>query len=194
MDLEHTVSGDGATPPRRTVRTVTGPKEFNGAATVETKYDFYGDDGSHAGTTMDYYAIQDGFLLFYGMTSSNVRQTSAPPSRQPIAMEPGQTYEFTYTTKNEYAAHVEENTTTKSYTYVGRETLQSAVGTFAACKFTSHGVNTPINTSFDMVIWVAAEGPYRGFALRTEVAGQYPNAPATHQVVQTTKVSVFDIK
>ncbi|MBW8718678.1 MAG: hypothetical protein JF629_23335 [Variovorax paradoxus] len=199
MDLEHTVSGDGATPPRRTVRTVTGPKEFNGAATVETKYDFYGDDGSHAGTNMDYNAIQDGFLLFYGMTSSNVRQTMSPPSRQPIAMEPGQTYEFTYTAKNEYADHVEENTTTKSYTYVGRETLQSAVGTFAACKFTSHGVTTittptPMTQTFDLVYWVAAEGPYRGFALRTEAVGQYPNAPTIHQVVQTTKISVFDIK
>ncbi|MDQ0586202.1 Ig-like domain-containing protein [Variovorax paradoxus] len=199
MDLEHTVSGDGATPPRRTVRTVTGPKEFNGAATIETKSDFYGDDGSFATTTMDYNAIQDGFMLFYGMTSSNVRQISVPPKKQPIAMEPGQTFDFTYTTKNEYADRVEEATTTTSYTYVGRETLQSAVGTFAACKFTSHGVNTvvtpaPMTQTFDLVIWVAAEGPYRGFALRTEAVGQYPNAPTTRQVVQPTKISVFDIK
>jgi len=199
MDLEHTVSGDGATPPRRSVRTVTGPKEFNGAATMETKTDFYGDDGSYAATTTDYYGIQDGFMLFYGMTSSNVRQISVPPKKQPIAMEPGQTFDFTYTTKNEYADRVEEATTTTSYTYVGRETLQSAVGTFAACKFTSHGVNTvvtpaPMTQTFDLVIWVAAEGPYRGFALRTEAVGQYPNAPTTRQVVQPTKISVFDIK
>jgi len=194
MDFELTVSGDGATPPRRIVSTVTGPKEFNGAATVETKMDFYGDGGSYAATNLGYSAIQDGFLLNYGLTSSNVRQTNVPPSRQPIAMEPGQTFDFTYTTKNEYADHVEEGTTTTAYTYVGRETFQSAVGTFSACKFTSHGVNTPINASYDMVLWVAAEGPYRGFALRTEAVGQYPNSLTTRQVVQPTKISVFDIK
>ncbi|BEP52683.1 Ig-like domain-containing protein [Variovorax sp. V116] len=42
MDFEFTVSGDGATPPRRVVSTVTGPKEFNGAATMETKSDSMG--------------------------------------------------------------------------------------------------------------------------------------------------------
>ena len=114
-------------------------------------------------------------------------------------MEPGQTFDFTYTTRNEYADRVEEGTTTTSYTYVGRETLQSAVGTFSACKFTTHQVDTPITSSpttqtFDKISWVAAEGPYRGFELRTEVVAQYPNAPTIRQVLQPTKVSVFDIK
>lgn len=199
MDFELTVSGDGATPPRRIVSTVTGPKEFNGAATMETKSDFYGDDGSYAGTNMGYNAFVDGFLVSYGMTGSNVRQTMSPPRRQPVAMEPGQTFDFTYTTRNEYADRVEEGTTTTAYTYVGRETLQSAVGTFAVCKFTTHQVDTPITSSpttqtFDKISWVAAEGPYRGFELRTEVVAQYPNAPTIRQVLQPTKISVFDIK
>lgn len=197
-DFEITVEGtNGATPARRTASKVTGPTKFNGAVVTETQVQFYGDDGKPVAINRTYGAVEDGYFVSYGETGDAV-VTLNPPKKKPIAMEPGQTFEFRYETKSEYNDHSETSVTEWSETYLGREILKSAVGVYEACKFKSHEVTTPNGGTpqvFDKVVWAFAEGPYRGLGVRQDVTAQYPGTGLViKQRIEVTKVNEFSLR
>ena len=97
-----------------------------------------------------------------------------PPLVTPVSMMPGQTITQEYDS-------VQQGTTIPSFqqvVYVGRERIETAMGTFESCHFSSvggpRGDDVAALPGHD--VWVAAEDPYRGQTLRsrTRAAGTSP--------------------
>lgn len=124
-----------------------------------------------------YHDIVDGNKIAYGADPIEGQPTQimyVPPLVTPVSMVPGQTITQEYDV-------VQQNVTIPSFqqiVYVGRERIETPVGTFESCHFSSLGGERggDDTTLPRHDVWIAAEGPYRGQNLksRTRAMGNRP--------------------
>lgn len=191
------VSGDGATPPRRISIEVGGKKTFNGNEAVESEASFFDDLGNPAGASRTYTAANKTYLLTYGLKSKGVQQFVEPAQRLPITLKEGKSFKHTFQTRNVYKdGHEEATETTERYTFKGFDELKFVVGRYKVCVMTirSSSVNGAGPTLVNRTDWVAAEGPYRGFTLRTKISATYAGGFAINQVLDVTTIRKFKLK
>lgn len=104
---------------------------------------------------------------------SQVSQTYEPPFSFPVDMKAGQVVKQQSTISKKEVLNGREGTTTSlqanaELTYIGREKLETAVGTFDTCKLAlkiTIGASV-LTKEFANEFWVAAEGPYQGQFLK----------------------------
>lgn len=111
---------------------------------------------------------------------SVVSQTYEPPFSFPVDMKAGQVVKQQTSVSKKEVFNGREGTTTSlqanaELTYIGREKLETAVGTFDTCKLSLKITigGSVLTKEFANEFWVAAEGPYRGQFLK----GLDPKAP-----------------
>lgn len=129
---------------------------------------------TNGGTSKTYRDIIGGNVVDYGsLGKSSVTNyadsvwTNEPPITMPVAFEEGQTVHVDYVL-NIALSDGQSNTRTPtgvSQTYLGREIIQTPVGTFSTCKFlvVTQAEGSPLTKEQK---WIAAEGPYRGQELK----------------------------
>lgn len=197
IDYDIQVLGDGGTPPRRVSLTVGGKKTFNGQQAVETKAEFFDDLGQPAGVNRTYATRSKKFLFSYGLKSKGVEQFFEPAHRLPITLEEGETSKHSYVSRNVYRDGREETSaSTDKYTFKGFDEKKFAVGRYRVCVMSlrstmTAGVGPYLTNRTD---WIAAEGPYRGFTLRSKISASYSGGFAINQVIDVTKIRTFDLK
>jgi hypothetical protein len=157
------VGTDGTVTSNHTVRTTGVREPFAGVNPValHTTQTFDLTDREVSVVTTVYVDSVNGNMVNYGSTSSSGTIISTPPRSIPISMQPGQSLTLTSTDS--------VSSTVEVYTYNGRETLQTDMGTFQTCKFTDDStttLNSGGTTTGTGQSWVAAEGPYQGQTLK----------------------------
>lgn len=177
--VEQDVTGANGQVLKQRMTIVTRAREsFAGANPVRLlRTDFSYFNNSEA-TLRLYNDFVDGKIVRYGMRNGGEDAdpklgyiTNEPPVAMPV-MTPGQTLELNYVIKSVSGENGEirsEQPISGTDTYVGRETLETPMGSFNACKFSgvarirmadgSELTQTQEN-------WIAAEGPYRGQGLK----------------------------
>lgn len=130
-------------------------------------------------TDRRYQDFVDGKVIEYGSRNGGEdaaprygRKVYAPPRVTPVDREPGHTVDlkFTVTTyegENDELKTVED--VTWSETYIGREVVETPLGTINACKFigtsiTKYATGEEVTSKDER--WIAADGPYRGRDLK----------------------------
>lgn len=165
---------------------ITGAREpFAGANPVAMLHAAEGV----VGNTTFYSDLTGGNHVNYGARSQlqegySVETVFDPPLSVPADLQPGQTVDRSYnivitTVVPDSPPSTDTTSTQVQITYVGRETVQTPLGSIAnACKFSTRSTaqNGTVNHS---VTWVPADGPYRGQNVRIE----YLNADGSMQAV-----------
>lgn len=190
-DLRSTPTGGNPTTGRLVV--TTGPREaFAGANPVAFGQTMYNGANALPVATI-FKDLIDGNVVRYGQRtgtgSSTVTTTEAPAVTIPRAMQPGQTVKLTRRSTSVSSASTTSLNVTEDLTYIGRETLQSPVGTFSTCRFASVITTTPDQGSAfvtSATTWIAAEGPYRGQMLKTYVPTEGNRVETTSEVTRMT--------
>lgn len=190
-DLRSTPTGGNPTTGRLVV--TTGAREaFAGANPVAMNQTTYSGSNALPVATI-FKDLIDGNVVRYGQRSgtgnSTVTTTEAPAVSIPLEMQPGQTIKLTRRSTSVSSASTSAVDVTEDLTYVGRETLQSPVGTFSTCRFSSVTTTTPDQGSAfvtSATTWIAAEGPYRGQMLKTYVPAEGNRVETTSEVTRMT--------
>lgn len=160
-----------------TIRTkvVTGAREsFAQANPIVLVHSSPDISDSSGGTSKVYRDIVGGKIVDYGsIGKSSVTNyvdsvwTNDPPIAMPVAFQEGETVHFDYVLNIELSngQSSTRTPTTVSQTYLGRETIQTPVGTFDTCKLlvVTQAEGSPATKEQK---WVAAEGPFRGQELK----------------------------
>ena len=172
-----TISGQSPTV-GRTVETVGERKSFAGVTPVTVKVEPYDTAGNPSPAAENYHDLVNGNVVSYGSIAQVATQvitvTFDPPVGGPVDMQPGQvasgsTKIKTVAISTADGSKIEsEYPVSRDLTYVGRETLQTEMGAFNACKFTNRQTTGTGETSSvtTFTTWVAAEGAYRGQLLK----------------------------
>ncbi|MDR4305077.1 hypothetical protein IHQ68_00350 [Chelatococcus sambhunathii] len=185
VDYDTKISGDGEAMTFRSVNTGKGGATFNGVDALRVDTETFDAKGKSEGVIAGYFDITPDFLLIIASKSKDSETTYDPAGRQPINQSEGDTYkqkyEVTTTTKGAGSLTSSRQATWK---FVGVESLKSKVGKFKVCKIIAKFVDKfgGFSTTSTQTIYVAAEGKYRGFALRTKMATKL----ATGQSLNTT--------
>ncbi|KQM80462.1 hypothetical protein ASE76_04890 [Xylophilus sp. Leaf220] len=178
LDVEYaTPQPNGSIARERQVTTTGERRAFNGGNPVQ----FNMVTSTLTTPVAKYRDLVNGNLLEYGLVSPLLGQTNVaewiPPISDPVDMQPGQVARTTYQSRVTVIPNAGQNVVQladvqREFTYQGRETFRSAVGTFNACKFSVKQVTsssgTVVTTNID--IYVAAEGPYRGQQLKVDTS------------------------
>lgn len=135
--------------------------------------------------------------LAYGLISDTstqvLTQVYDPPVSTPLDMQPGQTVKRDHKNQFTIVAKAGSGTTSLSetvedqFTYVGRESLQTAMGTLNVCKFNNDFVSEGASGRVvaNIQTWVVAEGPYQGRTVK--IASSSSNGrPSTYEVTKIT--------
>ncbi|MFC3693288.1 hypothetical protein [Chenggangzhangella methanolivorans] len=167
-----------------------GVEDFEGVATTLIKNTFEDEFGKFVSNT--YVRVTKSALVFYGYANGSSRTVVTPPSKTPTNLEEGETFKQTVTYKTFFGNGSTAGSKWKSaITFLGIETIKTPLGKFAACKFETKSSSkiTDVSAADASVetSWVAAEGPYRGFGLKS-VSGK----PAT--TYEVVKIREFDVK
>jgi len=165
------------------ITTKTGPREsFAGANPVRFVRSTFIYATGTGGADRQYVDVVDGKEIRYGSRNGDEnadpkygRKTNEPPIARPIAMQPGEKTASTTVVKTVQGSNDEirnEEKVTTTITYVGREAVNTPMGTINACRFSgSSQVVYENGSGFTQTSdqWVAAEGPYRGQELKLVV-------------------------
>lgn len=172
-------SRDNATSITGRNKTETLDREaFAGANPVASLHTSYLDNSNNSQTylTTTFAEIKGDRLIRYGdrhgAGASLVTSTYNPPPSVPIDLQPGQTVSVSYKNKAVSAGATVEFDVSEKLTYNGRETIETALGTFNTCKFTneisteSASMKQPKRV---MIVqnWFPAQGPYRGQSIKS---------------------------
>jgi hypothetical protein len=88
-----------------------------------------------------------------------------PPLGMPLSMQPGQALEREQKMAMTLGGAKQATTHRRRFAYIGRESLQTPLGTLDTCHF-----RVSMNDSPYFDVWQAAGGPYRGHMVRTLMA------------------------
>ena len=172
-----TISGQSPTV-NRTVETVGERKSFAGATPVTVKVQPHDTAGNPSPAVENYHDLVNGNVISYGSIAQVATQvitvTFDPPVAGPVDMQPGQVASGSYKIKTVVVSTADgskiesEYPVSRDLTYVGREALQTEMGTFNACKFTNKQTTGTGETAFvtTFTTWVAAEGAHRSQLLK----------------------------
>ncbi|MGJ7614721.1 MULTISPECIES: hypothetical protein [unclassified Variovorax] len=118
--------------------------------------------------------------VFPSGNASYVTQTYEPPFSFPVDIKSGQVVKQQTSVSKKEVLNGRSGATTSlqanaELTYIGREKLETAMGTFDTCKLSLKMTigGSVLTKEFANEFWVAAEGPYRGQFLK----GLDPKAP-----------------
>ncbi|SDD43594.1 hypothetical protein SAMN05192589_106146 [Paracidovorax valerianellae] len=135
--------------------------------------------------------------LAYGVVSDTstqvLTQVYDPPVSTPLDMQPGQVVkrdhknQFTIVPKAGSAPSSFSETVEDQFTYVGRESLQTAMGSLNVCKFNNDFVTVgPTGRAVaNIQTWVVAEGPYQGRLVKIATSSSN-GRPSTYEVTKIT--------
>lgn len=184
VDYDTRISGDGEAQTFRSVNTGKGDAKFNGAAALRVDAETFDAKGKSEGVIEGYFDITPDFLLIIGSTAKDFETTYDPAGRQPINQKEGDSYKQKYDITTKSGKDSLTTSRQATWKFVGVESLKSKVGKFKVCKITAKFVDKfgGFSTTSTQTIYVAAEGKYRGFALRTKMATKL----ATGQSLNTT--------
>ena len=184
LETESELTSPGGAPTVSNSKITIGEREsFAGANPVSfTTPDII--NGSVTTTSKGYKDLVGGNSVAYGSITATatpegtVTNTTVfePPVSFPADMQPGQMASQSYVQKNTSASTIDGGSAananydmTTELTYHGRETLQTPLGTFNVCKFSSKMTMKKPDTETTVVLsdnWLAADGPYRGQSLK----------------------------
>lgn len=177
LEVEHRTTEGGVISISSQVET-TGPRvQFANANPLIRRAQLTLEGGEALPPGVAYHDIVDGNKIGYGadpVEGQSTRIVYVPPLATPVSMLPGQTITQEYDV-------VLQNATLPSFqqiVYVGRERIETPMGTFDSCHFSSLGGERggDDTTLPRHDVWIAAEGPYRGQNLRsrTQAMGTNP--------------------
>ncbi len=184
VDFDTKISGDGQPMTFRSVTTGKGEATFNGAPALRVDAESFDAKGKSEGVVQGYFDITPDFLLIIASTGKGFETTYDPAGRQPINQKEGDSYKQKYDITTKSGGDSLTTSRQATWKFVGVESLKSKVGKFKVCKITAKFVDklAGFSTTSTQTIYVAAEGKYRGFALRTKTATKL----ATGQSLNTT--------
>lgn len=190
MQMRVTMASGQSTTSATSVRTTGDRQPFAGANPVPWVTPLA--NGDSATTYSDFIG---GNVVQYGFAAKMSTQTNtgvyAPPPSWPLDMPQGQTVVRTWTetttvSQNGATQSTSQATTRDELTYLSQETVQTTLGTFNACKVSTHMSTTSGGTTTDQgtaITWLAAEGPYRGQFLKGESRDSAGTLLATSEAV-----------
>jgi len=188
LDVTGTATdGDGTSGSSRQIETVGAQESFAGAKPFAVRVQPVDEDGNPLppiGVIKNYRDLVDGNVVSYGSSSvysvseSTISTTVTfdPALAVPSSLEPGQTHKSTYTTRTvnqDGSGNSVEVMQTINYslTYVGREALESPLGSFNVCHVIAAietlDANKAVIGAGTTDSWIATEGAYRGQRLKT---------------------------
>ncbi|RIX78650.1 hypothetical protein D3H34_16525 [Acidovorax cavernicola] len=152
------------------------------------------------GTDRQYLDLVDGKVIRYGSRNGGdgsdpkLGYTLNQPAVERPAMAPGETINENYVIvgiSGENGEIRNEQAVSGTTTYVGREALETPIGTTNACKFSTVARVRQVDGSDLTTLqdnWIAADGPYRGQMLKmvTREGGAVGTLVAT-QITYTPK-------
>ena len=173
--LEVRRGASSLTGPTIQTKVVTGARESFAQATpiafLRSSPDIPSSNGE---TSKTYRDIIGGKVVDYGsIGKSSVTDyvdsvwTNVPPIAMPVAFKEGETVRVDYalTIEPSNGQPSARTPTTVSQTYLGREIIQTPVGTFDTCKLLIVTQSEGSPTTKEQR-WIAAEGPFRGQELK----------------------------
>ena len=193
QQIRVTLASGQTTTSETTVRTTGARQSFAGTNPVPWTTPLPNGDVS---TT--YTDLAGGNVIQYGFEAKTATQTNTgvydPPPAWPMDMPQGQAVVRTWDTKmtitgSSGTSMVDQGTMKDEVTYLGQESVQTALGTFVACKVSAHMYLTSGGTTTDQgtaISWMAAEGPYRGQVLKGETRDSKGALLATNESVNMT--------
>ncbi len=149
-----------------------------------------------------YYSVEQNTLLEHAEAWRYYSIDYAPALQHPISMQPGNS-----TTQNFVGNRLDylgppvstklDITFTK--TYLGREVIQTALGSFETCKFTTTYTathqSTPIYTTENTITeWVSATQQYRGFPLKMEQSSKDASGTVRASSAEVSRITQFNIQ
>lgn len=150
------------------------------------------------------YLVDQDALLEYGILFNDSIGFSTPPFRRPIQMEAGESLHQVVTTNyyiNDGSGNLESSQNiVHDNTYVGREVIETPMGSFETCKFEikQHFTYSDPNskpTTITKTRWFAAKSQYQGFLLQSRFVVQ-PDGEAVTQdeFSRVSKINKYDVK
>lgn len=150
------------------------------------------------------YLVDQDALLEYGIIFNDSIGFSTPPFRRPIQMEAGEVQHQVVTTNhyiNDDSGTLESSTTTvHDRTYIGREVIETPMGSIETCKFEVKQYSTYSDPNIKpkhitKTHWHAAKPPYQGFLLQSRFVVQ-PDGEAVTQdeFSRVSKINKYDVK
>jgi hypothetical protein len=184
-----TISGQSPTV-NRTIETVGERKSFADATPVAFSVQFHDTAGNPSSIAEHYHDLVNGNAILYGSTGQIATVTYEPPVTRSVDMQPGQVASGSYRIKTVVAVSGvgSEYPMSQDLTFLGRENMQTEMGAFNVCKFTTKqtmgtGDTASVTT---LTTWVAAEGPYRGQLLKTHIR---PEDSRPEQTIERIKMT-----
>lgn len=170
--VEQTITSGDQTQKQRVTRLTRGREAFRDVSAVEQLRTVFNYFNSSEAQDRQYLDFVDGHIVRYGTrnggTGTSAYTYNDPTIRTPV-MTPGQTIDENYVVKSVEGEIRNEQQVSGTRTYVGRESLETAVGTFQTCKFSATVRFRQVDGSEltqSQETWIAAEGPYRGQDLK----------------------------
>lgn len=176
LEVEQEFTASGQTARSRSVTITRGREAFAGANPVRLLRTQYFDNTTVS--DRQYIDFVDGKIVRYGTRNGGEDAPAGlgyayndPPVREPV-MQAGQTIPMDYVVRSVEGANDQirsEQVITGTHTYDGRVSLNTPMGTIAACKFTGVAKFRQVDGSDLTQVqenWIAAEGVYRGQLLK----------------------------
>lgn len=170
LEVEHRTIEGGVTSLSRQVETTGLRMPFADANPLTRRTQLTLENGATLPPSVAYHDVVDGNKVGYGghpVEGQSMRIVYLPPLVTPVSMMPGQTITQEYDV-------VQQSATipgVQQLVYVGRERIETPMGTFESCHFSSVGGGTAADlaTLPRHEFWVAAEGPFRGQHLKSRI-------------------------
>ena len=150
------------------------------------------------------YLVDQDILFEYGVIFNDSIGLTTPPFRRPIQMEAGEVQHQVVTTNyyvNDGSDTFESsNTTVQDRTYVGREVIETPMGSFETCKFEvkQHMTYSDPNIKPSLITktnWHAAKPPYQGFLLQSRFVVQSEGEGIRQDdFSRVSKITKYDVK
>lgn len=150
------------------------------------------------------YLVDQDTLFEYGVIFNDSIGLTTPPFRRPIQMEAGEVQHQVVTTNyyiNDGSGTLESSTTTvHDRTYIGREVIESPMGSIETCKFEikQNSTSTDPNITPSVLTrthWYAAKPPYQGFLLQSHFVVQLEGRGITQdEFSRVSKINKYDVK
>ena len=197
VDYDEKISGDASIPQRRYVLEVLGPERFHGVDAVETRIASYTGDGKVTSRDFRYERLIGGFLVSYGSAGRGWTRQSRPPLQIPVALARGDTYKakFELVTFESNGQKLFESGKFETQ-FKGFEILFSKLGKVKTCRFENvYSAKSEVRTLVTRSIeWVAAEGKYRGFLLKSKTSAKFSDGGTHNQRNEVTKIRRFEMR
>ena len=191
IDYDSTSTGDGAPTTYRTKVTARAPETYKGVQAVPLETQTYDENGKRSELVTGYVRVAGDFLQTLGAVAKAGETTFDPASRQPIDLPVGETYRQRYkTTLTGRGGATQTIDRLAIWTFAGFEEIRLPVGRFRLCKITLRSTDTFAGFSIvsNQTMYLAAEGRYQGFTLRSRMSTRLPTG---QPVVTTTDVTKF---